>query len=50
MCVVTMLRAGQYWVRTPAGKGDFSLLQNCPDWLWGPPASYSMNTWILSQE
>jgi hypothetical protein len=32
-----MLQAGQYQAQTPAGEGDVSLLQNHPEWLWGPP-------------
>jgi len=46
---ILSLRLG-YGLHDPGFKlrqGHFSLLQKRPDWLWGDPASYSMNIGIL---
>ena len=35
--IATMLRVGRYVVRVPVGAKDFSLPQQRPGRLWGPP-------------
>jgi hypothetical protein len=46
---LTMLRAGRFRVRIPAGERDYSLFQIVQTGSEAPPASYSIDTGIPSR-
>jgi len=34
------------WVLIPGRGKDFSLLQKCPDWSWGPPVHWVVGSFV----